>query len=251
LRDQRGLFKNFRLVFGSIWALGGAVIRYRFALDSGQVFQFSVDHQRTGGLVADNGGHAAWTRLEFNRCANCPLPSEAGASCPVAIDVEQVAHQFRDILSYTKTRVEVQTRERSYLKECDVQTGLRSLLGLIMATSTCPILSRFKTMAAIHLPFATLEETLFRTAGAFLLRQFFIQRAGGAPDWEMHGLQNFYQEVHTVNQGFSARLVTASEKDANLNAIGSLLYLSMGVTYSLLDQLQELKSLFGPAVSGP
>jgi hypothetical protein len=58
--------------------------------------------------------------------------------CPVAIDIETISSQFADILSYEEAHIEVITQERSYSKATDAQTGLRSLLGLIMATSACP-----------------------------------------------------------------------------------------------------------------
>jgi hypothetical protein len=160
--------------------------------------------------------------------------------------LEQIATQFSDIISFEKARVEVHTPERTYTKDCDVQTGLRSLLGLVMATSACPILSQLKGLADSHLPFATLEETLFRTTGAYLIKQYFIYKGGNVPDWNMQGLDYFYKNLQTVNRGFKRRLDSAftNEKEAHLNAIGSLLYVSMGVTYSLEDNLSELKSVF-------
>ena len=46
------------------------------------------------------------------------------------------------------------------------------------------------------------------------------------------------------------RIVSASENDANLNAICSLTYVSMGVANSLDDNLKELRKLFFPEGSG-
>jgi hypothetical protein len=89
-----------------------------------------------------------------------------------------------------------------------------------------------------------MDETLFRTVAAYLLKQYFLHKSGGSPDWDMEGLDRFYQAVQTVNQCLNDRLAAASENDANLNAIVSLTYVSMGVTYSLEDNLADLKKLF-------
>jgi hypothetical protein len=91
-----------------------------------------------------------------------------------------------------------------------------------------------------------MDETLLRTVGAYLLRQHFIYRDGGQPDLDLKGLETFYQEVQMVNQRLNSRLVSASENDANLNAICALSYVSMGVAYSLEENLKELRSLFYP-----
>jgi hypothetical protein len=147
--------------------------------------------------------------------------------------------------------IEVVTQERTYSKETDAQTGLRSLLGLIMATSGCPVLSQLKGLASSHLPFANLEETLFRTAGAYLIKQYFIHKDGGTPDLDLTGLDHLYRELQTVNRCFKGRLDTAFSKDSNLNAIGSLLYVAVGVSYSLQDNLMELKALFHKAPATP
>jgi hypothetical protein len=117
-----------------------------------------------------------------------------------------------------------------------------------MATSGCPILAQFRGLAQYHLPFATMDETLFRTSGAYLLKQYYIWKSGGTPDLAMKGLEQFYREVGTVNRCFKARLDAAFDKvkDANLNAIGSLLYISMGVGFSIDDNMSELQNKFFP-----
>ena len=129
------------------------------------------------------------------------------------------------------------------VKRTDAQTGLRALFGLVMATSGCPILSRLRGLARTHLPFSTMEETIFRTVGAYLIQQFLIQKNGGEPDWELKGLYLLYEQLQEVNRCFKARIDAASEQDANMNALGSLIYLAMGVSFSLEAQLQEIQHL--------
>jgi hypothetical protein len=161
------------------------------------------------------------------------------------LDMGPVIQTFQNIVSIEICHIEVYTEARTYSRNCDVQTGLRALVGLIMATSACPVLSRLKGLAKMHLPFATLEETIFRSAGVYLLRQYFIFKEGGTPDLEMKGLHSFYEELQSVNRCFKRRIDAASEKDANMNALGSLVYLSMGVSFSLEDKLNEMRYLTG------
>ncbi|MBI3415643.1 MAG: hypothetical protein HY043_10050 [Verrucomicrobia bacterium] len=227
------------------------MIEYLFKLDSGASLQFKVDSQRAETPAASAGEPAFWTRLEFNQCSNCPLQLVRQPHCPVAVDVEKIILQFKHLFSYEKVWMQVTTPERIYTKHCDVQSGLRSLLGLVMSTSACPILSRLRGLAHYHLPFASAPETLFRTAGAYLLQQHFVFKAGGKPDLELRGLDELYDQLMIVNRCFKGRIDAASEKDANMNAIGQLFFLSMAVSNSLEDQLAELRPLFDSLASEP
>lgn len=222
------------------------MIEYRFFLPENRSIQLTVDRQRQGAALPQSEPPAAWTRLECNQCPNCPLKSVQWPHCPAALDLAQITAHFGDLLSFAQARVEVITPERTYVKDCDVQTALRSLLGLAMATSACPVLSQFRALAETHLPFSTLEETLFRTTSAYLLKQYFVHQAGGIPDWNLTGLEAFYEELQQVNRCLKSRLDSAFAKDANLNAIGSLLYVSMGVSYSIGEKLAELRDQFCP-----
>ncbi len=220
------------------------MIEYVFKMADGTTFHFEVDLERTGQPTTASAQPATWTALGYQRCPNCPLNPQVHSRCPVAVDIESITSKFNRILSYTQVAVEVRTPERTYLKQCDAQTGLRALLGLVMASSACPVLARLKGLTHYHLPFATIEETLFRSASAYLLKQYFIFKDGGRPDLNLNGLGQLYEELNRVNTALKARLQSASEADANLNAVVSLLYLGMSVAFSLEDKLMELRPHF-------
>jgi hypothetical protein len=220
------------------------MITYIFTLQSGEVHRFQVHLDRDTAAADPLRPPAPWAALDFQKCTHCPLPSSGHAYCPTALDLEWIAHQFSTIKSFEKAKVEVQTPDRIYTKHCDVQTGLRALLGLIMATSACPISSQLKALAYYHLPFASIEETLFRVVSTFLIKQYFVHQSGGEPDWKLSGLDRFYQDLQEMNVCFKARLDAASAQDANLNAICSLNFLSVAVSSSLEDQLDRLKHRF-------
>ncbi|EDN68605.1 conserved hypothetical protein [Beggiatoa sp. PS] len=98
--------------------------------------------------------------------------------------------EFKEILSSSVTEVRVITQEREYFKRCDAQTGLRALIGLVMATSACPILSKMRGMAYYHLPFASIDEIVFRVTSSYLLSQYYVYQEGKEPDWDLKDLKN-------------------------------------------------------------
>lgn len=221
------------------------VILYRFKFVDGSTVEFEVDQDRPPLPRGEAGSRAFWTRLAFHRCGNCPLP-ETDTACPAAVDLEAVTRRFQDVISHEAAEVEVVTPERMYRKSCDVQTGLRSLLGLIFATGRCPVLSRFKSLARYHLPFATIQESLFRFVSAHLLSQYFEHQAGRPAGFSLRGLADFLGEVEVVDQCFKRRLDAACEKDAALNAMGTLGLMAMCVRDSLEHEVEELRKEFCP-----
>ncbi len=220
------------------------LVQYKFTLNDGSVWDFSVDRKRTFSSAQDRESHAAWTRLDFHQCRNCPLSLDEYKHCPAAVDLEPVTERFSDIFSHEKVQMEIQTPERTYLQECDAQTGLRALLGLIMSTSACPILSQMRVLASMHLPFASMQELTFRFCGAYLIRQFLVSKSGGTPDWDMAGLVDFFQQLQTLNECFKERLESAVTKDSNLNALGTLFYVALGMQLSVEEDLEEFRQYF-------
>lgn len=217
---------------------------YVFTMGDGTTHHFKVEVDRPFAAQPPPAGHAAWTALPFKQCFNCPLDRDTVSHCPAALDFEDIASRFRDANALESVTVEVKTAERTYVKYCDVQTGLRALLGLVMATSACPITSQMKSLAYYHLPFATTEETLFRAVSAYLLKQYFIKKNGGEPDLQLAGLGRLYTDLGVVNHCFKSRLDAASQKDANINAINALNFQSAAVASSLEDALRALRPKF-------
>lgn len=217
------------------------MIEYTLTLDDGRAFQFKVDPERPADTARLAEPHPFWTQLDYCQCPNCPLKAGEHRYCPAALDIEKIVAAFGDVVSYHQVSVEVRTADRAYVKRTDAQTAVRSLMGLSLATGGCPILSRMKGPARLHLPFASVEETLFRMVGAYLLRQYFTARQGGAPDWELRGLNQLYADLQEVNTAIKHRLDAAAAKDANVNAVVTLVNMAMIISMSLEEQLNELE----------
>ena len=219
-------------------------VEYIFTMGDGNVLNFKINYVRPLPDIIDNAEYPAWTELGFKQCSNCPLDTADYSHCPVAIDAKEIILGFREILSCSTTDVRVITAEREYFKHCDAQTGLRALIGLVMATSACPILSQMRGMAHYHLPFASIDEIVFRSASSYLLSQYYIHQDGGMADLELNGLKKYYKEVLTLNYDFLQRIRAASEADSNLDVLSTLFSISSLLSVSIEQHLKKLKPLF-------
>ena len=217
-------------------------VTYQLQLQDGTERRYEVDIDRPDRMSElNNEDHPEWTRLDYQKCSNCPFDSAEYQYCPAAIEFEDVAAQFANTASIERADVWVHTRERSYFRNCDMQTMLKSLYGLIMASSSCPILSRLKPLAYYHLPFATLEETVHRLVGTYLTNQYLHQFDGNAkPDWELRGIQDLYKELKVVNLALMKRIRQASQEDANVNAIQTFISISSIVEMGIDDIIGKM-----------
>ncbi len=217
-------------------------IEYRITLDDDHEFSYRIELEREydeeRAAVAPK-----WTRLEHQQCSNCPLSPETHGHCPAAVDLQRVIEDFHGLPAFKKAVVWVRTPEREYVKTVGLEEGLRSLLGVIMATSACPMLGKLKPMAQQHLPFASNQEFILRTVSIYLARQYFNMREGRHADWELKGLVRLFQQLQLVNQAFWQRIHATCEGDSNLKAFLTFFSMASSMTYSLETQLQKIRPL--------
>ena len=216
-------------------------IQYTFDIEEISL-QYLVDVDREFDFKKERPNAPEWTQLKHNQCTNCPLSVKDGKYCRAAVDLTRVVTDFQRMPAITKAGVKVVTPERDYYKETSLEEGLRSLMGLVMATSACPILQQLKPNARNHLPFASQEDFIIRSAALYLLRQYFNYRTGDRPDWDLQGLISLNEELQTLNQAFWQRVHDACENDSNLKALLSFFNLSSSMSYSLEAQLQSIRS---------
>jgi hypothetical protein len=187
---------------------------------------------------------AEWAKLENEQCQNCPLKSEDQPYCPIALNLVNILPKFYDIFSYTEVDVTVDTPDRSFFSRTTLQRGLGSMLGIYMVTSGCPVMAKLKSMVRFHLPFATVEETVFRAASSYLLGQYFKHRKGLPADWTLDGLSHIYEEVQKVNMAMADRLRSIPAKDANINALIVLDVFAKEMPMNIEMSLKPLEYLF-------
>jgi hypothetical protein len=157
-----------------------------------------------------------------------------------------IVSRFADLLSHDRTLVVVSTEERTIYSTTTMQRGVCSLMGLLMATSGCPMTSFFKSMARFHLPFASTEETIWRATSTYLLAQYFKLRNGDEPDIQFKGLTRVYQNIQMVNMSFAKRLRSACHHDSMINAIILLDMFAQSMPLAIDESLEEIRHLFVP-----
>ncbi|TBU93387.1 DUF6901 family protein [Phytopseudomonas dryadis] len=215
-------------------------IEYRITLDDDHEFSYRIELDRHYDPSVTTAA-PKWTALGHQQCSNCPLSKADYSHCPAAVDLHRVIEDFRGLPAFTRAFVWVRTPEREYTKHAGLEEGLRALLGVIMATSACPMLARLKPMAKNHLPFASNQEFILRAFSLYLSRQYFNFREGRHADWELKGLVRMFQQLQLVNQAFWQRIHATCEGDSNLKAFLTFFSMSSSMTYSLETQLQKIR----------
>lgn len=218
------------------------MIRYSIVDDDGQMLRFEVD-ETTVQTPTIPELLPSWARLERHRCSVCTLPEEAEA-CPAALAVLPVADAFGVRVSYEEIWLEIAQGDVDIRARVQTQDALRSLLGLLLPLSTCPVMRKLRPLSRFHQPLADPEHTLFRVLGMHLLAQYLRQREGQSPDWSLEKLLALYGEIHEVNQRLADRLREASLADANVNSVALLDVLAHAVDFSFESHLGRLKPLF-------
>ena len=225
---------------------------YIFTLNDGTEKSFDIDLETdslklTGRRPEDL---PEWTKLTHQQCENCTLKQDDEPYCPVAANIVDVADFFKNRYSYEDVQVTIETDARSYTKKTSLQNGLSSLMGLYMVTSGCPVMDKLRPLVHSHLPFASLEESMFRIVSMYLVAQYYRFRKGDHPDWNLHGLSDLFNDIGTVNRAFAERLKSVVSKDANLNALVVLNCVAdMGKIAFESEDMDDLEYLFSAHMS--
>ncbi|OIQ20594.1 MAG: hypothetical protein BM556_01260 [Bacteriovorax sp. MedPE-SWde] len=194
------------------------IFEYIFNLPNGEVYQYPIIVDDSGKLVLKNEldrETKELTRLEYSKCSNCPLKGSECTYCPAASVVMDIISHFKDLDSFAQCHVEVIEKKRRVSTDTDIQSALRSLLGLVLPLSGCPHLTFLKSMALNHLPFSTSRETLVRVMGFHLLGEYLEN-----PErlTKISRLEKLYNELNDVNQGLLGRVSKFEHRDAGKNA---------------------------------
>ena len=219
--------------------------RYKFQFENGEekLFDILLDAQTLKVLQSPLACNPEWTKLKYHQCDNCPL-KDTVERCPVAVNISHLIEEFKFSTSHDKTRVIVESPERTYAQDTTVQNGLSAILGIYMVTSDCPILDKLRPMVRFHLPFATTMETVFRAVSMYLVAQYFRELKGLRPNWNLEGLVEIYKEIGKVNKGMWNRLSNASSYDANVNALIVLSTFGDALRFSIKKDFENISPLF-------
>lgn len=195
------------------------IFEYQFNLPNGEVYIYPIVVNKFGQIIlkepiADDVKDVV--KLENCRCSNCPLSNSDYPNCPAAEAVLDIVSHFKDLDSFQMCHVEVTENRRKISADVDIQSGLRSLLGLVLPLTACPHFRFLRQMALRHLPFSSSHETLVRVIGFYLLGEYLETPEKVA---HLEKLERQYNELNAVNQGLIDRISSYESKDAGRNAI--------------------------------
>jgi hypothetical protein len=186
-----------------------------------------------------------WTLLKFHKCSNCPLAEATSPRCPAAVGMVELVEFCKDIVSYEEVDVTVTTEGRTYFKHTTMEEGVGSLIGILMAGSACPKMSRMRPMIDSHVPFSSPQEATYRLVAMYLVAKYFHSKAGKQADWDLTGLAGILKEVQEVNTDFFKRLNAISTKDAARNGMVVLNNLAFIAGRSIeMNKLQRIEQIF-------
>jgi hypothetical protein len=223
-------------------------ITYKFTLpdNTEEVFELAFDEQRIEIINDFKEPPPPWTELEHHQCPHCPLRSEDHPFCPVALNLTTAIDRFDHLMSFDKILVNVISPERHVTYKTSAQEGISSLMGLLIAGSSCPVTHFFKPMARFHLPFANKDETLWRAAATFLLARYFTDRGLQKSDMDLQGLVSIYDNVTILNDYMVERVRSVTSKDSAVNALVHLDVFAKFLTPPLEDTLNQIRPIFYP-----
>ena len=211
---------------------------YSFRYLDGEINELTLElDNKTLNFINKDNTLQPWAKLENKKCPNCTLDPQENKYCPIANNLTKVIEIFNNSNSAKKVEVTLRSEARNYVKETSVQSGLSSLVGIIMVSSGCPILDKLRPLVRYHLPLANLDETRFRAISMYLLAQYYRKENGLEPDWNLSGLSKIYAEIGIANKFFCDRLATMKNEDTSVNAVTILNCFANYIPFSLTEGL--------------
>lgn len=220
--------------------------QYSFEPEGGPKKEFTVtlDGATLNLINNQQQTNPEWTKLDYLQCSNCPYNIKDKPFCPIASGLVNILETFKDTVSHHVGLITVTTNERTISKRTAMQDGISSLIGIFMVTSGCSIMDKLKPMVRYHLPFASINETIYRATSMYLLGQYFVKKEGKTPDWDLKELTTIYKEVAKLNRDISQRIRSASNEDASINALVILDVFAKMLPFSIEDTLKKLEYLY-------
>jgi hypothetical protein len=102
----------------------------------------------------------------------------------------------------------------------------------------------YKPLARFHLPFATVDESIFRIVAVYMLRQYYRKDASKDDQFLLNDIKKHYSLVKQVNRGILKRILSISDLDADKNAIVTLSSLGQILEMEIDANLESLQHLF-------
>lgn len=227
------------------------MIHYSFFVDEGSTADFAVDENGDTSVEVPGEPVPEWVRLERSQCTDCPLAPGSRKTCPAALSIKPVVEAFGNSVSFENIQVKAQVNGVKLEATVPAQHAVRPLVGLLLALSSCPVMTKLRPMAHFHLPFGGQEHTAFRHLGTYLIAQYLRQRHGLAPAWDLTELRGLFMRLHMVNRALAERLREASVQDATVNSLITLDTFAKSAEMDIEEHFSQWEEIFEPYLKDP
>lgn len=219
------------------------MIRYEFVFPEGEslVFMFDEDSDISPDLAEPI---PRWMRLEHEKCDECTLAVGSRRTCPAAVAIRPIVEGFKPRYSYETAFVRAQVKHVTLESAEPVQRTIRSLLSLVLPLSSCPIMTRNRPLAYVHVPFAVKEYEAFRMIGMHFIAQYLRDLDGGTPDWKLNELLASLGVQRRVFAKLAHRVRSAVERDASVNSLLLMDAIADSIELTVERSLDSLRPLF-------
>lgn len=215
-----------------------------FASGKQSAYNFSFDVHTFLSLHKPPEPWPEWTLLDYHRCPNCKLDVTQNIHCPAAIHLSQIVADFHDLEASAPLEVKVVTKNRTVSLTSSSQSVLSSLMGMVLATSGCPVAAPFRPLARFHLPVSSDDETMYRVISMYLMSRFVVRRKGKTSGLELNGLLKIYRDMEQLNKALSNRVASCCKKDAVPSGLKRLNIYAHNMPLAMEEYLDRLNPLF-------
>ena len=206
--------------------------------------RFEVDEEGDTSIEYLDEPVADWLKLENGKCAGCKIPKGERITCPAALSIQPILDVFGGRVSHETVEVTVEMNDVKAHGSMPAQSAIRSLMGLCLALSACPVMKKLRPMASFHVPFGGMGHSLFRFVGMYLTAEYLRKEKGHSSNPDLSGLKKFTNRLHEVNVKLSKRILLGSQRDAIVNSLVFLDTLTSILKIDIDASLKILKPYF-------
>ncbi|MEW6077808.1 MAG: hypothetical protein AB1724_08355 [Thermodesulfobacteriota bacterium] len=172
------------------------------------------------------------------------IPPGAGKLCPAAVAIKPVIDFLGQRVSFENVHLTCYLNDMKMESDVPLQRATRSLIGLLLTFSDCPIMMKLRLMAYFHVPLANKEHTGFRFIGMYLIAQYLRRSMNLPPDWDLDQLPDTFRKIHQAN-----RIRAVAESDAAVNGLILLDAFAESVELQVEKFLEGMKPFFSTYLS--
>lgn len=195
------------------------MINYRFVFSENVIINFNINDKTDISCEKNCESLPEWVLLDHERCEVCPLTPGSRVSCPAALAIKPVVETFSQYASFEKVLLQIEKDNTKMEAQITCQKALRSLIGLLLPLSSCPILRQLRPMAYFHLPLGSREHTIFRFLGMHFITLYLRKLRGHEIDWSLDDLKGLLKNIRLVNKQLASRIRCATKDDAAVNGL--------------------------------